>query len=63
MPDETASLTREEFNERRISLLKSRLSLQVETQSVYTGSDPLYEKQHTIQLLLDDEIISEIYLP
>ncbi len=45
-----------------IELLKTRLSINVETESSYTGGDPLYVDIKTVQLLLDGEVISEDYI-
>lgn len=47
-----------------IDLIQNRLRLNVETKSEYTGSmgDPLYSDTKIVQLLLDDEVISEVYI-
>ena len=48
-----------------MALLRERLRLEVTTKSMYTGGmdgQPLYEDAHTVQLLLDGEIISEVDL-
>lgn len=45
--------------------LKKNLRLEVKTQSNYTGGmneGPLYVDSHTVQLVLEDEIISEVNL-
>ena len=41
-------------------MARTRLSLNMKTDQEYTGGDPLYEEVHTIQLLLDGEVISEV---
>ena len=45
-----------------IQMLRERLSIRIKTSSSYTGGmdgRPLYENYSTVQLLLDDEVISE----
>jgi hypothetical protein len=45
-----------------IQILRERLSIRVRTSSNYTGGmdgGPLYSDCKTVQLLLDDEVISE----
>lgn len=52
--------------EKIIELLRETLSIKVNTTSEYTGgmdgSGKLYSDCHTVQLLLDGEVISEAYL-
>lgn len=45
-------------------LIQHRLSIEVQTESVYTSSTEgyLYEDQHTVQLILDGNVISECSL-
>jgi hypothetical protein len=49
-----------------MEILRSRLRLDVKTTREYTGGmsgdGNLYQDHHTIQLILDDEVISEISL-
>jgi hypothetical protein len=44
--------------------IKDNLRLDVQTESVYTGGmdGPLYVDRHCVQLILDDEVISEVGL-
>jgi hypothetical protein len=52
--------------EQMIAYLKENLRLNIRTSSEYTGgmcdSGNLYEDVHTVQLILDGEIISEVTL-
>lgn len=43
-----------------LKLIEDNLYLSVRTESVYTGGDPLYEERVTVQLLLDQTVISEV---
>lgn len=55
----------EEMVEAIIELLKDNLTIDVKTTSEYTGgydSGSLYKDCHTLQLKLDGEVISEVYL-
>ena len=55
----------DDFHEYLYLYLKDNLKVNVKTTSVYTGGfdgNPLYEDSHTIQLILQDEVISEEYL-
>ena len=41
-------------------VIKQRLTINITTRSVYAGgSDSLYDDEKTVQLLLDDKVISE----
>jgi hypothetical protein len=42
-----------------VQYLKENLTIRVETASVYTGGEPLYVKSVTVQLLLENEVISK----
>lgn len=54
----------EEMKEFIKQYLKENLSLDVQTESVYTGGmdGPLYVDRHCIQLVLDGEVIGEASL-
>lgn len=43
-----------------LQLITDNLELEVSTESVYTGGDPLYEDRVTITLLLNRNVISEV---
>lgn len=48
-----------------IELVRQSLRIKVETTREYTGGmdgESLYRDQHTIQLIFDNEVISETYL-
>jgi len=51
-------------SEEIIAFLKANLRIDTKEESVYTGAmdGPLYEQQITIQLVLCDEVISEVSL-
>jgi hypothetical protein len=43
-----------------LNIIQTRLTINITTDSVYTGNeDRLYSDEKTVQLLLDDEVISE----
>lgn len=47
------------------AFLRGHLRIEVKTTSEYMGSmqdGPLYKDFHTLQLMLDDEVISEVSL-
>ncbi|MNF63543.1 hypothetical protein D3C85_474640 [compost metagenome] len=55
----------EEMKEAILELIANSLEVDLKTTSNYTGGfdgRPLYEDHHTIQLKLDGEVISEVYL-
>ena len=55
----------EEMLEQIKEYLKDNLRLDVKTDSVYNGGmneGPMYNNYHSIQLILDDEVISEVTL-
>lgn len=50
--------------EQLVEFLKANMRLESTTTSEYTGGmdGPLYVDRHSIQLVLDDEVISEVSL-
>lgn len=48
----------EEMREMFIEFLKENLTLDVETESHYTGGNPLYTDSKTIKIYIDGELIS-----
>jgi hypothetical protein len=44
--------------------IRDNLRLDVKTESVYNGGmdGPMYNDRHSVQLILDDEVISEVSL-
>ena len=54
----------EEMREMVQQYIKDNLRLDVRTDSIYNGGmdGPLYKDCHSIQLILDDEVISEVSL-
>lgn len=50
-----------ELEEEILEILRTRLSIAVETTSVYVGGDQMYQDQHKVSLMLDGEVISETY--
>jgi hypothetical protein len=55
----------EELREQIIEFLKENLTLDLDTQTNYSGGmdgGPLYEDSKTLKLLIDGEVISEIGL-
>lgn len=53
-------MTREEV----LAMLRKELEMEIETTSDYTGSTDgaLYKDRHTLRLLLNGDVISEVYL-
>lgn len=55
----------EELREAILQLIADKLSIDVTTKSEYTGGmdgGDLYKNYHKVQLCLEGEVISEIYL-
>lgn len=55
----------EELREAVLQLIADSLSVNVKTTSEYTGGmdgGDLYKNYHTLQILLEGEVISEVYL-
>jgi hypothetical protein len=56
----------DELREQILEMIAENLTINVKTTSEYTGgidgSGMLYRDSHTLQLLLEGEVISEVYL-
>ena len=52
------------FTEEQLNWLKDNLRLDISTDSYYNGGQdgPMYTNYHSVKLMLDDEVISEIYI-
>lgn len=55
----------EELREQILQLIREELTIDVTTDSIYTGGmdgDGLYRNVHTVKLILDGEVISSVWL-